>query len=132
MNKKTKVLLLALIVVLALIVLFGWQSVANENTTEQQQPAATQQEATEETKPQDVAYDGVEGQSALALLKSNYEVETITYEGIGEMVTSIDGVAASDSQFWSFYVNQQQAQVGASAYITKDTDKITWKLEEIQ
>jgi hypothetical protein len=61
--------------------------------------------------------------------------EHVRYEvkGSGEsaFVTSINGVAADDSkqQYWSLYVNDQQAQTGAGTATAAPSDTITWKLE---
>ncbi len=76
------------------------------------------------------AYKGVDGKNALDLLKEKYAVETQHFD-FGDMVISIGGVKADENYFWAFYVNDQVAQVGASSYITKSTDDIKWKLEEI-
>lgn len=77
-----------------------------------------------------VSYRGVNGQTALAILKQNYKVTTKTYSGMGEFVTAINGVSPSDSQYWAFYVNGKLAEVGAGSYTTKTGDKIEWKLAE--
>jgi hypothetical protein len=79
-----------------------------------------------------VMYQGVEGKNALELLKQNHRVETQEFASIGEFVKSIDGVAPDSTHFWAFYLNGQQAQVGAGAYMTKNSDVIEWKLEEIK
>lgn len=79
-----------------------------------------------------VIYKGQEGKSALEILKANHRVETKDFSGVGEFVAAIDGVEPQTTHFWSFYVNGSQAQVGASAYLTKDSDTIEWKLEEIK
>lgn len=81
---------------------------------------------------QNITYQGVEGKNALELLKSKATVQTQTYEGIGELVTSINGIASTADNYWIFYVNGQQAQVGADAYITKSTDTIEWRYEQAQ
>lgn len=81
---------------------------------------------------QTITYEGVEGQTALALLIGSHEVESTMYE-FGEFVTSIDGQAADGAtNFWAFYVNGQQASVGAGDYITQPGDVIEWRLETIQ
>ncbi len=74
-----------------------------------------------------VAYDGVAGETALATLKKLTSAEA-TPEGF---VTSINGLVADDSksEFWAFYVNGQQAAVGAGDYNSIAGDKIEWKLE---
>lgn len=74
-----------------------------------------------------------ENKSALDLLKSGHQVETKTFSGVGEYVTSIEGKKEDTGKnFWALYVNGQQSQVGASDYKPKDGDKIVWKLEEIK
>jgi uncharacterized protein YxeA len=104
------------------------QSQKSTQTSESTQSQKTKEEKTAEA----VTYKGVEGKNALELLKASHKVETKTYEGMGELVTSIDGVTPDSKHFWAFYVNGQQSQVGASSYTTKATDNIEWKLEEIQ
>ncbi|MBI2356154.1 MAG: DUF4430 domain-containing protein [Candidatus Doudnabacteria bacterium] len=79
-----------------------------------------------------IQYQGVDGQNALSLLKAYHNVETKDYAGIGEYVISIDGIAPDSKHFWAFYVNEKQAEVGAGAYVTKSSDVIEWKLEEIK
>ena len=79
------------------------------------------------------SYEGVEGKTALELLKATFLVETQSFGDMGEFVTAINGVDADTSaQFWAFYLNGEQSQVGASTYVTKSTDKIEWRLEEIK
>jgi len=75
-----------------------------------------------------INYQGQEGKSALELLKNQHQVETQPF-GNDEFVQSINGIKPEPNQFWAFYVNGAQAQVGAGSYITKDGDQIEWKLE---
>ncbi len=71
---------------------------------------------------------------ALLLLKMGVKnVETKTFSGVGEYVTSINGIKEdSGKNFWAFYVNGKQANLGASDYKLKSGDKVVWKLEEIK
>ena len=79
-----------------------------------------------------VAYEGVDGKTAAEVLKSFHTVETQEFPGVGEFVSRINGVPEDTSKyFWAFYVNGEMAQVGASQYVTKSTDFVEWKLEEI-
>jgi hypothetical protein len=114
--------------VLLLAVAFGIAYSANkanapENSEQVQQEAQNQVQA--------INYEGVEGRTALDLLKENHNVELQSYS-FGDMVVGIEGVKADSSNFWAFYVNGNMAQVGASQYVTKDGDVIEWKLEEIR
>lgn len=79
-----------------------------------------------------VAYRGVDGKNALEVLKATHVVETKDYGDLGAFVTSIDGVEPDSKHFWAFYVDGQLAQVSASTYVTKNSEVIEWKLEEIK
>ncbi|MEK7637370.1 MAG: DUF4430 domain-containing protein [Patescibacteria group bacterium] len=72
-----------------------------------------------------VTYAGQDGKNALELLQSTHQVDVST-QGF---VNAIDGKKPGDRQFWAFYVNCKQAEVGAKDYQTTNGDKIEWKLE---
>lgn len=78
-----------------------------------------------------VTYQGVDGKNALQILEESHKVDTKLY-GTDPYVTGIDGNTPDSSHFWSFYVNGQMAQVGASQYQTKSTDTVMWKVDAIQ
>ena len=105
--------------------------IANKNEPKPAQQS-TQTTQIQQKSSTEVSYKGVEGKNALDLLKQSHKVQTKTYEGLGELVTSIDGVSPDSKHFWAFYVNGQQSQVGAGAYTTKGMDTVVWKLEEIK
>ena len=46
-------------------------------------------------------------------------------------ITAINGRMADTNkrEFWAFYVNGVQAQVGAGTYVVKNNDTIEWKIE---
>lgn len=135
-NSKTITLLILAIVALLAAVGVWYFNYASEdsssNSTESSQSVASAgAQSIEDGKK--VSYDGIDGQSALALLKQYADVQTEEFAGIGEYVVSINGVAAdSTNNFWAFYVNDQQAQVGAGDYITESSDKIEWRLEDVE
>lgn len=72
-----------------------------------------------------ITYAGQDGKNALELLQQNHTVD-VSAQGF---VNAIDGRQAGDHQFWAFYVNGQQAAVGAKDYQSKNNDTIDWKLE---
>ncbi len=97
------------------------------------QPAPSSQDTTQQQTPNnEVSYKGEDSKDALTLLRQSHKIEAKSYEGLGELVTSIDGVASDSKHFWAFYVNGQPSQIGAGAYITKSSETITWKLDEIK
>ena len=128
-SNKSKIALTLVAVAAVAGIVFG---ITQANESKPAPAPAPQQQQSPPAQTDTVEYKGSEGKNALELLKQYHKVETKSYEGLGELVTSIDGVAAASNQFWAFYVNGQQSQVGASAYITKDADTIVWKLEEIK
>ena len=112
-------------VVLSLFVLGAgcsfWQTVdVNTNTV-------TNVNATNENTntTNGVTYTGQDGKNALELLQAGHTVD-VSDQGF---VNAIDGVKPGERQFWAFYVNGKQAEVGAKDYQTKTSDAIEWRLE---
>lgn len=70
------------------------------------------------------------GSTALQLLSATHTVVT---KGQKEnaFITTIDGYAANTEkrEFWAFYINRKQAEVGAGSYVVKNHDTIEWKIE---
>lgn len=77
-----------------------------------------------------VSYNGQNGKNALDLLSQNTTIQT-EQTSFGPMVKAINGVTATDKEFWLFSVNGQPAAVGAADYQTKDSDIIEWRLSGI-
>ena len=78
-----------------------------------------------------VTYQGVDGRTAMALLKANHQVQTKHYD-FGDLVTVIDGQAADSTKYWILYVDGKPSEVGADALQTKTGQSIEWKLEKTQ
>lgn len=103
-----------------------------EQASNQQQTAETGDDSQQMVATSQVQYQGEDGKNAMELLKAKYRVETQSFGGVGEFVKSINGIEPGATHFWSLYVNGSQSQVGATEYMTKSTDSIEWKLEEIK
>ncbi len=69
-------------------------------------------------------------QTALDLLKQTESPVTVG-EKENAYVVGINGIKADQEkkEFWSFYVNDKLASVGAGSYKLKDRDKIERKIE---
>ncbi|MFH1405280.1 MAG: DUF4430 domain-containing protein [Patescibacteria group bacterium] len=54
------------------------------------------------------------------------------YEGMGYFVETVNGVAGDveANMFWIYYINNEKAQVGVSAYELKEGDVIKWSYEQ--
>jgi|SRR3989339_1067941 len=72
----------------------------------------------------------VDGSTALDLLSLLTDVKT-QGKGANAFVIEINNrkTDSSKKEFWAFYVNGKQAEVGAGSYILKEGDKILWKIE---
>ena len=70
------------------------------------------------------------GSTALQLLNTTHKI-VAKGEKENAFITAIDGRVADPQkkEFWAFYVNGKQAQVGAGSYIIKKNDTIEWKIE---
>jgi hypothetical protein len=80
------------------------------------------------TKAGYLAYKGQNGVTALALLKKQAQIEQ---EKSGLIVSINKKKADATTQtYWAFYVNGKLAEVGPADYVTKDTDRIEWKVEK--
>lgn len=79
---------------------------------------------------QAISYDGQDGKTALELLKTRATIETQDFS-VGIYVTSINGVQNSQDHYWMFYLNGELSSVGADQYVTKSSDKIEWRYNQI-
>ena len=77
-----------------------------------------------------IAYDGEDGKTALELLKLHAHVVTTNASGLGELVVTINGIGARNNNGFNliYYVNGSMPKTGAGNYITKNGDKIEWKI----
>ncbi|SDB91593.1 protein of unknown function [Pelagirhabdus alkalitolerans] len=62
----------------------------------------------------------------LDVLEDHYDVE-VTSDGF---ITEIEGHSQTDSMFWVYEVNQEEAYVGAGEYELSDEDQVLFELEE--
>jgi hypothetical protein len=132
--KRLETIFIAL-VILVLGVAYGMMSDSQYPLPQdgpEQAPAASGTQPTELPESVRARYEGVEGRTALELLKASYRVETQSFGDLGEFVKSIDGVEPDSRHFWAFYLNGQQSQEGAGSYVTKASDMVEWRLEEIK
>jgi hypothetical protein len=118
-----------------LILLFGTAVVQFKNTIPEKKIASVAQISIAQVvalsdKKQKTTHRVKVGTTALQLLISTHSVIK-KGEKENTFVTSIDKREASpkDHEFWAFYINGKQAQVGAGSYILKNNDTIEWKIE---
>jgi len=68
----------------------------------------------------------------MSLLKDGGQIDFTTraYAGLGEMITSINGVANSGGKYWFLYENGATSTKGASETFVNDGDTFEWKYEK--
>jgi Domain of unknown function (DUF4430) len=119
---KANIITAAIVAILALGGGGAWVYVANSPAHTVQTAANAQHQLTS------ISYQGQNGVTALALLKKHATVRTKHYS-FGDMVVSIDGSAGSGPKYWTFYVDGRAASTGAGSFVTKNGEKIAWKLQ---
>ena len=50
----------------------------------------------------------------------------------GKYITSIQGISEGDDYYWSYYINDEYAEVGVSSCEVKDGDRYTFKIEKFE
>jgi hypothetical protein len=126
--KRLEVFVIVVIIALIGIVYAFTRTQVSAPTISQNQ---TSNQIATQTGAQTVTYQGQDGKSALVLLQSMHQVQ-VQHFSFGDEVMSIDGVTPDNSTaYWEFMVNGKDSPVGASTYITKSTDAITWRVSKI-
>ncbi len=74
-----------------------------------------------------IAYEGEDGKTALEILKARARIRTSGNQ-MGELVEEINGVNNGNGYYLIYYVNGAKAKAGAGKYVTKNGDRIEWKL----
>jgi hypothetical protein len=127
-QSNTKKIILSVVVVVGLITA-GGAAITAKNTSDNPKPVtASKQMESPAAQTTQLSYNGEEGKDVLTLLKEHAKVETKHYD-FGDLVTSVNGTKGNGPKYWSLYVNGKLSEVGASSYVTKDADKIEWKLQ---
>lgn len=136
MNKPKNILKYIAYVVLAIAlglgIYFGAESLqqtdgSTNNTVESSKIAEP------EVKDDYVTYSGIEGENALATLKTTNDQVVTKDSEYGEYVDSINGlVGGTDGKYWSFYIDGELSDVGAGSYVAKGGEKFEWKFINLQ
>jgi len=75
-----------------------------------------------------VSYNCEQGKSVFDVLKNKETVES-SDGSFGKFVSGINGVSQGNGKYWLYSVDGQEATVGASDYICKGGENITWELK---
>jgi predicted component of viral defense system (DUF524 family) len=118
---KTKTLV-TIIIVVVIVGLGSWALAAHLSSGDVQTVVNGQHQITQ------ISYKGQNGVNALKLLERYANVK-VTHYSFGDYVSSINGTAGNGPKYWILYVNGKESSVGASDYITKNSDTLKWRLE---
>ena len=126
MSRTTRLTKPKFVIIIAVVVLLGigvaWDVAVHQQTVT---PVAVSSKPAATTV---VTYHGQDGKNALDLLKLHAKVQTKS-SSLGDYVVAINGNDGGGKKYWIFYVNGQESQVGAGAYVTHNSDVIKWKLQ---
>jgi len=74
-------------------------------------------------------FDVKQGESVLDLLARTKNIRVKEYS-FGKMVMAIDNLEnGKDKKYWIYFINDQEAKIGASNYKLKAGERITWKFK---
>jgi hypothetical protein len=119
---KTKILAVVIVIVIVVAGVGVGVYIHNKDNGHVQTVTNAQHQLTQ------ISYSGKNGVNAYALLEKHATVKAKKYS-FGYFVTSINGTAGNGPKYWTLYVNGKESNVGASSYMTKNSDTITWKLQ---
>lgn len=122
-NGIVKIILgVTLVAVIALVIWGGvnYKNKQNSNQTTNTISATTAQPA------KSITYQGENGKTVYDILKAKYTVKA-DQSSYGVLVKSINGLKATDKEFWLYSVNGKSGEVAADKQTTVNSDRITWE-----
>lgn len=131
-TSKKKLVIVVLLILVGVILLPGFIAqfyfgpIPENNYKETLEQAIVQKG---QTRKDYYTYKGENGKSASEILTVK-ERAWLEYGNLGKlMAINLRKADPKKREYWAFYLNGKLSQVGASDYITKDTDVIEWKIE---
>ena len=77
--------------------------------------------------------DGSTAYDAMVVMQktktNNFSFRSKNYGDLGNFVDEINGVKGTPGKYWIYYINNKKATLGASKYVLKEGDRISWKQE---
>lgn len=125
------------VVVLLAIGALAYANYGTDSTTSTSPSTATDSVQTEQAaEPAEqanyISYVAVKGQTALAQLKDVNDSVVTEKSTYGEYVASINQLkGGTEGKYWSFYINEKLADVGAGSYTAEGGEKIEWKFQKL-
>ena len=134
MNQSKSTLIIISFVLIALGVT-GWVFYSNQAGNEVStltQVTEAEPSAQPELGRTEIAYTAQPGITSLEQLLDEVQDVAVEESQYGKFVDAIEGHQnGTDGKYWSFYVNDEMAQVGADTYIQKEGDRVLWKFQKL-
>ncbi len=133
---KSKFLLVTTVAI-SVLLLFTAFSLLSSKSVKKIQAPVTDEAANKVADSADIQQTEFEfsatqsGQVALELLEANVILETQDFGDAGKFVTSINGLAGNNQNYWAFYLNGKYAEQGVSQTILTEGDSIKFVYEAI-
>ncbi len=119
MIKTNSVIYKVILVLVLAIGILGLAGCAKRTDTAQVEQSSVAQERV-------IEYAGEDGKTVCDILKSKYQVEA-SESSMGMLVSSINGLKATDKEFWLYKVNDKDGEVACDKQQTKTGDKVLWE-----
>lgn len=104
----------------------------NANKPTQPSPQATTQINTPTRHRTTISYTAQAGVTALQQLQNEADNVVVKNSTYGNYVDAIEGNSGgTDGKYWSFYINDELAQIGPDAYTQKGGEQIEWKFQKL-
>lgn len=134
--KESKIIIRRVVVTILIssVVLMGLLLIVNTLQHDTTGPTQSTVEGTTTSGEQlaSVQFTAVPGVSVLDQLIDYNETVEVVQSDMGTYIDSINGlVGGTDGKYWSFYVDDEMAKVGAQQYITSGGEVITWKFQKL-
>lgn len=131
MKKQYQIILSAIIVAFVATGGVLWLAKTFDKAPAAKQVSIVTEQSAERHRTE-IVYIAKTGETALEQLK--YEADNVITKqsDYGELVISIEGYdSGTDSKYWSFYIDNKMAEVGAGSYIQKGGERIEWKFQRL-
>ncbi|MDH4358502.1 MAG: DUF4430 domain-containing protein [Candidatus Berkelbacteria bacterium] len=119
MRIKNSVIYKVILILVLGVGILGLAGCARKTETSSVEQSSVAQEKT-------IEYQGEDGKTVCDLLQAKYQVEA-SEGSMGMLVNSINGLKATDKEFWLYSVNDKPGEVACDKQETKTGDKVLWE-----
>lgn len=120
-------IILVIAAVMSTLVFYLRPSESSNQVASVETSEVVEQESSSSEAVDTITYKAEAGTDALSQLKELNDTVVTKDSEYGEYVESINGlVGGTDGKYWSFYVNDELASVGAGEFMPEGGEEIKW------